>query len=513
MLCTVQCALGAGGVGSIAGLARADTDVGPRRPSMLIGEPNLFAYIALFLWVPVTLVAFMRLRPPLATMYCVISGVMFLPESIAVDPPMLPPMDKFSITAVWAFVGCLWKARERIIAARPLRRLDALFVLVVLGNLGTAWTNTDALVTGPVTRQALTLYDAFAGGVKDTLSLYLPFLLARAMLRTRQDLQDLMRALTIGGVIYASLALVEVRLSPQLHRWLYGYHQSEFSMTMRFGGYRPMIFMQHGLATAMFVLSAAVVAWSRWRADQIKAWIPLYLTGVLLLCKSTGAIVYAVFVVPVVMFTRRPRMRLAAGLAVMVLLFPLLRSTKVFPTDTLVEWAENISKERALSLWFRFDQEDQLLDRARERILFGWGPYSRNRVYDPETGEDLSVTDGDWMIQLGTRGLTGFIGLYGILALSVLLAFRSMPKVSVERDRILLAGLALASALQTVDLLPNGLFHFLPFFFAGAVAGLTEGLARSSRSRTAAKRASTRVRSGESELSTAVDGSRSAGGG
>ncbi len=444
---------------------------------MLLGEPNLLAYLVLFLWVPVTVVAFMRLRPSLATMVCMLSGVMFLPEQLAIDPPLLPPMDKLSITATWAFFGCLWKARDRIAEARPLRGIDALFLLVLIGNIGTALTNGDALVTGPTTRPALTLYDAFAGGVKDTLSLYLPFLLGRAMLRTRRDLLDLTRVLVIAGIVYAALALVEIRFSPQLHRWLYGYHQHDFSMTMRFGGYRPMIFMLHGLATAMFVLTTAVVACARWRAGEAKPWTAAFLTAVLVLCKSTGAIVYALVVVPLVASTKRPRMWLASVLAAMVLLFPLLRGADVFPTDTLVEWAGHINEDRALSLWFRFDQEDQLLDRARERIYFGWGPYSRNRIYDPETGEDLSVTDGDWMIQVGTRGLVGFIGLYGLLALAVVVAQRRLKKIRKRRDRILVAALGLASALQTVDLLPNGLFHFLPFFFAGAVAGLSEGLA------------------------------------
>ena len=445
---------------------------------MLLGEPNLLAYLALFLWVPVTVVAFMRLRPPMATMVCVLSGVMFLPEQVAIDPPLLPPMDKLSITATWAFFGCLWKARDRILEARPLRGIDALFLLVIIGNVGTALTNGDALVSGPTTRPGLTLYDAFAGSVKDTLSLYLPFLLGRAMLRTRRDLIDLTRVLAVCGIVYATLALVEIRFSPQLHRWLYGYHQHDFSMTMRFGGYRPMIFMLHGLATAMFVLTTALVACARWRAGEAKPWTAAFLTAVLILCKSTGAIVYALFVVPLVATTKRPRMWLASFLATMVLLFPLLRGADVFPTDTLVEWAQHINEDRALSLWFRFDQEDQLLDRARERIYFGWGSYNRNRIFDPETGEDLSVTDGDWMIQVGTRGIVGFIGLYGLLALAVVVAQRRLKKIRKRRDRILLAALALASALQTVDLLPNGLFHFLPFFFAGAVAGLSEGLSR-----------------------------------
>src|SRR5690606_39960078 len=128
-----------------------------------------------------------------------------------------------------------------------------------------------------------------------------------------------------------------------------------------------------------FVLSRPLAACTRLRTAAITPWVPVFLTTLLILCKSTGASVYAMFVIPVVALTRRPRMWLATVLAGMVILFPLLRGTDVFPTDTLVEWAHIISEDRALSLRFRFDQEDQLLERARGRLVFGWRPYSRDR--------------------------------------------------------------------------------------------------------------------------------------
>ena len=80
--------------------------------------------------------------------------------------------------------------------------------------------------------------------------------------------------------------------------------------------------------------------------------------------------------------------------------------------------------------------------------MFGWGTYNRNRIYDPETGQDLSVTDGDWIIQVGTRGIVGFLGLYGMLALSIVLAQRRLRAIRRQRDRIQLAALALISALR-----------------------------------------------------------------
>ncbi|MFW5690000.1 MAG: O-antigen ligase family protein, partial [Spirochaetota bacterium] len=355
--------------------------------------------------------------------------------------------------------------------------IDLLFVMVLIGNFGTAITNPEPIVTGPEVRPGLVLYDAFAGSIKDLLNLYLPWLLGRSMLRSSKDLRDLMRYLVLGGLIYSFFCVLEVRLSPQFHRWLYGFHQMDFGMSMRFGGYRPMVFMLTGMATAMFVLSTAIAATARWRAGQSKPWAAIWLSVVLLLCKSTGAIVYGMAVLPIVAFVRKPKMWLPTGLAVMVIFFPLLRGADLFPADTLVEWAEKINEERALSLWFRFDQEEQLMERWRERPIFGWGTYNRHHVYDPETGEDLSITDGDWMIQLGTRGLAGFIGLYGLLALAVVRAWRRHKRIPSRRVQVLLAAFALISSLQTVDLLPNGLFHYLPFFFAGALEGLSEGIA------------------------------------
>ncbi|MCA9575685.1 MAG: hypothetical protein R3B40_08775 [Polyangiales bacterium] len=447
---------------------------------MFFGHPNLLAYAALFLFIPVTLALYARLSATKATIVAMLAGVLFLPEVLAIDPPLLPPMDKTSITAAWALVGCLWKARRQLVRARPLRGIDGLFVLLLLCNVGTALTNPDPLVTGPIVRPGLVLYDAVALGIKDTLAIYLPFLLGRAMVTQRRDLHTLLSALLSFGLVYACLALVEIRLSPQLHNWLYGYHQMDFSMAIRFGGYRPMIFMQTGLAVGMFMLAVTLAAIALRRTGNARARTVVFLAVVLVLCKSTGAILYALVVLPVAAFVRRPRARLPAALALLTLLYPLLRTTDTFPTDTLVEQAERINEERALSLWFRFDQEFQLLQRALERPYFGWGGYNRNRHFDPETGEDLSVTDGDWTIQIGTRGLVGFVALYGLLTVPVLLTWRRLRRIRSRDDRLRLCTLALITALWVVDLLPNGLFHCLPFFFAGALYGLLHGIADTS---------------------------------
>jgi len=443
---------------------------------VFLGHPNAFAYAALFLFIPVVLGFYARFPATKATVFTVLGGVLFLPESLAVDPPLLPPIDKTSITAFWAFVGCMWKARSRVSRARPFRGIDLLFVLLLLCNVGTAVTNQFPLISGPVVRQGLTLYDSVALGIKDTLAIYLPFLLGRAMFTDRRDLRLLLNGFVVAGVVYSFLALIEIRLSPQLHNWVYGYHQMDFTMTMRFGGYRPMIFMETGLAVGMFMLAATIAAIALHRTGHVRARTVYFLGVVLVLCKSTGAIIYALVALPVVALVKLPRARLPALLALLTLLYPALRTTNTFPTEALVAQAEKINEERALSLWFRFDQEYQLLQRALEQPLFGWGGYNRNRHFDAITGEDLSVTDGDWAIQIGSRGLVGFVAVYGLMTVPVILTWRRIKRVRVRQDRQRLAALALITSLLVVDLLPNGLFHCLPFFLSGALFGLLHGL-------------------------------------
>ena len=57
----------------------------------------------------------------------------------------------------------------------------------------------------------------------------------------------------LGGLIYVPLCLFEVRMSPQLHNMVYGFAQHSFGQTVRGGGWRPMVFMQHGLAVGLFM--------------------------------------------------------------------------------------------------------------------------------------------------------------------------------------------------------------------------------------------------------------------
>ena len=60
--------------------------------------------------------------------------------------------------------------------------------------------------------------------------------------------RTLLISIFIGGLLYVPLCLFEIRMSPQLHKLVYGFHQHIFAQTFRFEGWRPTVFLQHGLA-------------------------------------------------------------------------------------------------------------------------------------------------------------------------------------------------------------------------------------------------------------------------
>lgn len=450
----------------------------------LLGDPNAFAYLALILWAPLSILVCKRLRPSLAVAVLLIGAVMFLPELVKFDLPLLPPFDKLSVANLWALIGCMFVCPDRLRAARPGRGIDVFILILMASSIGNTLSNEAPLVYGPTTLPGLTMYDGFALSVKDLLRFGIPFFLGRAIYRTPRDLLDFLKVLALGGLVYTMLCLVEIRLSPQLHNWVYGFHQHSFLQTMRFGGYRPTVFMAHGLAVAMFVLSALLAAVGLARVRESVIGLPAsivapWLAFVFALCKSMGAFVYAIACVPLLLVANPKRaVQLGAVLAGLVVLYPVLRATDTFPTETLVLWAERVSEDRASSLEDRFEQETQLVERAQERIWFGWGAYGRNRVWDEKTGRDLSVTDGAWIIDLGSRGAIGFLAQYSLLVIPLFGAARGLSRLRVERDRRLVGTLALISALMAVDLLPNGLYSYLPYLMAGVLMGVVPGIAR-----------------------------------
>jgi hypothetical protein len=450
--------------------------------------PNLLAHLALFGWPLVVAVMFLRLPLAAAVATSTIGGYLLLPEEPIFDLPMLPALGKSSISSLSAVVMTLIILGRRQPGA-PGRQPELppfvlpgwlprswlgriCLLLLVAGAFMTALTNGDRLVFPMRVLPGLTIYDAVSTTLGTLLGV-LPFLLARKFLAYPETHKTLLLVICIAGLIYSLPTLYEVRMSPQLNRTFYGFFPHSWLQHIRGDGFRPLVFLRHGLELGIFlafaVLSAAI--WLRLSDRNLKliwgAAIP-WLLLTLVLAKTAGALIIAVVLLPVALFCRaKLQLLVAAAFAACVLLYPTLRSANIITADGLAGMVSVVS-ERENSLRFRLDNEDLLLDRAEERPLFGWGGWGRNRVYD-EKGRDVSVTDGTWIVTFGTGGWTRYLGQFGLICGSLLLlAFR--------RDPVTLAtsGVALLLAANLIDLLPNSSLSVITWLTAGALAGRIE---------------------------------------
>ena len=178
------------------------------------------------------------------------------------------------------------------------------------------------------------------------------------------------------------------------------------------------------------------------------------------------AVFFAGFVLT---FGRRFQVWLGVVVAVIVILYPMLRGAGWIPVDTAYELALQVSEDRAASLKFRLDNEDALLEKANLKPVAGWGSWGRNSLYDPETGDMTSITDGIWLIYIGVYGWLGYIGRFGLLTAPILLY--ALRRKSSEPSYIT-PGLIMVLSALLVDLLPNaGLVNYV-WLMAGAVAGI-----------------------------------------
>ena len=444
---------------------------------------SLSASIAFFAW-PIVAIFFFTRRPfDHAIIWTVLGALLLLPAQVAIKFPMIPAIDKNSVASVSALFCCLLFARAQDVPRSKSRLVGALSIIYVFSPVMTSMLNNDDIVIGARILPGVGYYDGVSALLSQSIS-FAPYLIARRFLRKTAQQYGILQGLTIGGFIISFPMLFEMRMSPQLSSWIYGYFSSSFPAEMRNGGFRPVVFMTNGLMASFFLSTAfiAAVGLSRLKIRPVSRrplGLAVYLGIVLVLCKSAGALIYGIVLGPLVRWTTpRRQIHVAVVLAGVALLYPVLRLTFLFPTEELVAVSSTFSEERAGSLKFRFDQEDALLSHASERLLFGWGRYGRNRVYW-ETGDEASVTDGLWIITLGQFGLVGFISQFGLFVLPVFYAFGAIRRLSDPSERLLLATLAIIVAITAVEQLPNSSISTWSWLLSGALLGRAEHVRKS----------------------------------
>lgn len=453
--------------------------------------PNTFAYLVLLTWPLVCLILLLRFPFERALVWCFLGGYLLLPPLAAFDLPVLPALDKFTLPSLSALILCLLVLRRPVTIWPDSRLGRVLMALFILGVIPTVLTNGDAIPFAAFAPDAASRAAAVAGElpgmsaremVSNALSqmvVLIPFVMARQFLSSPTGLREILLALVVGALIYSIPALIEIRLSPQINTWVYGFFQHDFIQMIRKGGFRPIVFLPHALWLSFFILTAilSASALARYAPQQDRMrWLLAvnYLLGVLYLSKSLGAWVFAIALTPLVLVSSaRLQLWVAVVFALIAVIYPMLRILDLVPLEAILTQAETIDPARAGSLAYRFINEALLLERAQDRAMFGWGGWGRNLLHDPWTGAIATIPDGRWIILFGSAGWLGYIAEMGLLALPLALLLQAQRRVGTALSPYAVT-LAVILAATLMDMLVNATLTPFTWLCAGAILGYAE---------------------------------------
>jgi hypothetical protein len=433
------------------------------------------AQLVLLLWFPVILYFFRRYPPRTAVMVSFLGGLLFLPQRTGFALPLIPDYQGMVATCYGIVVGlCLydWEHLKKF----RVEWLDVPMLCWCICPFFSSVTND------------LGAYDGVNESITQTVVWGLPYLLGKLYFNRLIHFKQLAKGIMKGGLIYMPLCLWEGRMSPNLHLIVYGYyaHPSGISQAVRYGGFRPNVFMQHGLMVGMWMMTVALV--TIWLSEsktftqiwnyKLKSLIPALIFTVIW-CRSTGAYGYFFYGLIILFTAKYLKLNLPFLLLVYIIAwFLYMNVTGQFHGDDILAFlSQYTNPDRVQSLGFRWLNEEILAEKAREKFWFGWAGWNRNRVYEENwIGEivDVSVTDSLWIIAFGIRGAFGLLTLTLGLLLppTVFAVFRYPAKLWLHPKVAPAAALATCLVLFMLDSVINNMYNPIFPLISGALSGL-----------------------------------------
>ena len=452
----------------------------------------MLAKLVLLAFIPFAFWVFKRLPGSQAAAVVVLTGSLMIPERVAIDLPLIPPMDKEYVTYLSALLAAYTYRRSAMARARPFRGLELAIVLMTFGNIATASMNPDPMMDEGRLEDGLGLYWLIAQAADDLLTIAVPYLVGRALFTSLDDLYVFMGTLVIAAVGYTGLITLETVMSLPFRVWhlaqiVYGLPGQPLD---RGGFTQPMVFFDNGLALASFMAVALIGCSALVKAKLDlplgkRSWVPrlkvtrarhVLTVGLLMTLNVAGNVYGATFLAAYIFLRPRLIALIAISLTTLAVVYPALRIADVFPHKDIVAFAAEYDEYRADSLRGRFDEEEHVLGNIGNRLWVGWGTYAR--IPGAETfGQGEAGLDGWWTIRLGSAGVIGVLLYYGMLAIPVYrgwFALGRMPKAGA----ILVGSLLCMISIRMIDLIINGWWNCLPVFLAGVVSGVIRGHAR-----------------------------------
>ncbi|MGL5834891.1 MAG: O-antigen ligase family protein [Waterburya sp.] len=435
------------------------------------------AQFVLLAWIPIVFLLFKRFPPQKAVIISFIVAWLFLPQRVEFPLPLIPDYDRLSATS-YGILLATWFYDARRFQAFKFGWLDIPMAIWCICPMASSLTN------------GLGVYDGCAASLTAIITYGVPYFIGRIYFNNLTGIRQLATGIFLGGLVYVPLCLLEVAISPQLHRLIYGYHGiREFAQSVRYGGFRPTVFMQHGLAVGMWMMAATLIGIWLWQAKVINqiagfpiAWfIPVLLVTFVLL-KSTGAYVYLLYGIVILLTAKWLRTALPLLVLIVMIFSYILMGTSgaITPerSEQIVTIAEDLAgADRAHSLDFRFDNEEILADKARQKMIFGWGGWDRNRVFEYNYQNELvdtTITDSLWILAFGINGLVGLIAIFSSVLLPALSFFYCCyPASSWFHPKVAPAAmLATITTLYMLDCTLNNQPNPVFTLASGSIAGL-----------------------------------------
>lgn len=409
--------------------------------------PNLFAYGMIILWPFIAIVLYKRFDTVTATFWTIVGGYMFLPAKTMFDLPVLL-IDKDAISALAALFCCIHIKRVKIYFFGINSTQRILITLIICIPIINVIFNQEPMFNGQIWIEGLTPYDAFVAMSNQYIRL-LPFIIGISICNKANDLDKIIKLLIKAGLIYSILFLIEVRFSPQLHTWIYGFFPHSFLQQIRYGSVRPVVFMGHGLFVATFYMVCLCVSAIELKESKNKAKafaIFCFFTMIMLTTKTVGATILASAIsISILFFHLRIQRVFSIFLLLIFFVYPTLSIFNLIPYEYIIESIRAIDSERADSMDVRFNNEIMLLDHIREKYFIGWGGMARNRFYN-------TVSDGYWLIVFSLYGFFYFFAYFALFGLGVLYKTNSAGDKNINPK---IVNVSLLLSMILIDQLPN----------------------------------------------------------
>ncbi len=422
--------------------------------------------VLLYSWFPIVIYLFIRFPPQRALVISFVGAWLFLPLADFKLPGIPIIYDRMSATCLAIFLATFLYNLDRFRSFK-FSWLDIPIVIWCLCPFASSMTN------------GLGAYDGFSSLISRSMDWGAPYFIGRLYLNNFSGLRQLAVGIFIGGLVYIPCCLFEIATHVNLHGLIYRF--TVRAADIRYGGYRPSVFQRNGLVLGTWMMFASLMGIVLWRTKTVRqilnipvSWLVVALVVTFILVKATGAAVLLLVALAIVL----TGMWYNTGLLMWIFLggifiYLFLGVIGDFPGQQIIDFLGHFfDPDRLQSLGFRFLNENMLSEKARERILFGWGGFGRNLLYK-EGGYAITITDSLWIIAFGQNGLVGLISVFTTLLLPVLSFWFFYPPITWSQTSVTItAAFAVGLAMHAMDNVLNAFYNPIFIMGSGGLVGI-----------------------------------------